>query len=303
MQVQVQVPPGVQPGQQFQVQTPDGQLVSVTVPQGVPPGGALTLNVPAPQPVQAAVVECHPMTQPLLPADQAGATTFEPLTVQPLKPAANYDRPLSAGGGAASADQVVMGTPVEDAMPKLPAASTLSDKYTGYQYSTEQSDEAGSHHTGTLHEDHAEASVLPMGAPVEYFTDAELATLSRQPLPADVFKGGMSKGQTPAGEVPIMGYAVAQSASTAVATGTVLTTASGMPVVTPTTRGGISSAETCYDGWTGLKSCAPQLQGARIADAGALRPRTASLGVCAQPARWCSCVTAALPRWQAAWTS
>ena len=40
-----------------------------------------------------------------------------------------------------------------------------------------------------------------------------------------------------------------------------LTTAAGMPVVTVASRGGISSAETSYDGWSGLKSCAPQLQG------------------------------------------
>ena len=46
-QVQVQVPPGLAPGQVFQVNA-NGQLISVTVPAGCPPGTVLSVAVPPP---------------------------------------------------------------------------------------------------------------------------------------------------------------------------------------------------------------------------------------------------------------
>ena len=46
-QVQVQIPPGLTPGQVFQVNA-NGQLISVTVPAGCPPGTVLAVAVPPP---------------------------------------------------------------------------------------------------------------------------------------------------------------------------------------------------------------------------------------------------------------
>ena len=46
--MQVTVPQGVQPGQMFMVQAPNGQQVQVQVPQGVMPGMAIQVNLPAP---------------------------------------------------------------------------------------------------------------------------------------------------------------------------------------------------------------------------------------------------------------
>jgi hypothetical protein len=48
MQMQVQVPAGVAPGQGFMIQTPDGQRMQVTAPPGSVPGQTLTVNAPAP---------------------------------------------------------------------------------------------------------------------------------------------------------------------------------------------------------------------------------------------------------------
>ncbi len=42
--VQVTVPPGVAPGQQFQINV-GGQLKAITVPAGVAPGSTLTINL------------------------------------------------------------------------------------------------------------------------------------------------------------------------------------------------------------------------------------------------------------------
>ena len=57
-QVQVQVPPGVAPGQQFQVTLPGGKPFAVIVPPGLTPGQSLLVTVPpghAPQANAAAV--------------------------------------------------------------------------------------------------------------------------------------------------------------------------------------------------------------------------------------------------------
>lgn len=45
-QLRLTVPPGVQPGQTMQFQTPEGEVMSVQVPPGVPPGGSFVFTVP-----------------------------------------------------------------------------------------------------------------------------------------------------------------------------------------------------------------------------------------------------------------
>ena len=39
-----------------------------------------------------------------------------------------------------------MGQPVSEVMPSLPDASSIPDKFSSYSYTTEEEDEAGSHH-------------------------------------------------------------------------------------------------------------------------------------------------------------
>ena len=44
--VQVQIPAGVGPGQQFMAQMPDGQQMAVTVPDGCAPGQMIQVQAP-----------------------------------------------------------------------------------------------------------------------------------------------------------------------------------------------------------------------------------------------------------------
>lgn len=60
----VTVPAGVAQGQQFQVQTPSGQMVMVVVPPGAAPGSQIKIQVPAAQQVQPAMMMAGPGTNP-----------------------------------------------------------------------------------------------------------------------------------------------------------------------------------------------------------------------------------------------
>ena len=62
-QVQVQIPPGLAPGQVFQVNA-NGQLISVTVPAGCPPGTVLAVAVPPPPAVS---LQPQPVMPPAAP--------------------------------------------------------------------------------------------------------------------------------------------------------------------------------------------------------------------------------------------
>ena len=62
-QVQVQIPPGLAPGQVFQVNA-NGQLISVTVPAGCPPGTVLSVAVPPPPAVS---LQPQPVMPPAAP--------------------------------------------------------------------------------------------------------------------------------------------------------------------------------------------------------------------------------------------
>ena len=66
VQMQVTLPPGMDmAGQQMQVKTPSGEMMTVTVPAGVPPGGQFMVTTPAPTvatfaPTEPAVVVAKP---------------------------------------------------------------------------------------------------------------------------------------------------------------------------------------------------------------------------------------------------
>lgn len=54
--VPVQIPPGVGPGQQFLIRSPQGQQVAVTVPLGLGPGMIMYVRIPAPPPMPMVMV-------------------------------------------------------------------------------------------------------------------------------------------------------------------------------------------------------------------------------------------------------
>ena len=152
---------------------------------------------------------------------------------------------------------VPVGTPIEQAMPQLPAADSLKDQYSGYAFTPEEP----SYRQGFVTAEMLEPDgALPMGRAV-FYTDAELAVLNQQPVPTDMFSAGVKRGGPPlAGQsvVPV-GVRIAQDASVAVAQ-PVLVTRAGVPIVN-TQAAGLSAAKTEYDGWAGIKSCDLRLQG------------------------------------------
>ena len=151
---------------------------------------------------------------------------------------------------------VPIGTPVEQAMPQLPAAASLKDQYSGYQFTPEADDTGIVVEAEILEPDAA----LPMGVAV-FYTDEELAVLNQQPVPADMFSAGVKQGGPPRVGQSVMpvGVQLAQDASVAVSQ-PVLVTGAGVPIVN-TSVAGYSAAKTQYDGWAGIKSCDTRLQG------------------------------------------
>ena len=254
-QAQFVVPPNVQPGSQITINV-NGQHVDVVLPPDAVPGSSIAVQVPSV--VQATVV------QPVAPAPVAQPAMAVAQPVAPIAPVApvstsqytSMQQQLLSGQSAT----VPMGRPVHEVMPNLP--SSQADQFSGYQYTTEVASEAGMHHAAEGHGPYADATAaMPMGVPV-YYTDAELATLSRAPLPADGFvaatKGSVAPDQGPQGAVPMAEYyTVAPSAAVAVGS-PILTTSAGVPVLN--TSSAVSGAETHLDGWNGIKSCDARLQ-------------------------------------------
>ena len=155
---------------------------------------------------------------------------------------------------------VPVGTPVAQAMPQLPAAASLKDQYSGYQF-TPEADDDGLYRRGVAEAEMLEPdAALPMGVAV-FYTDEELAVLNQQPVPADMFSAGVKQGGPPRAGQSVMpvGVQVAQDASVAVAQ-PVLVTGAGVPIVN-TSVAGFSAARTQFDGWAGIKSCDTRLQG------------------------------------------
>jgi len=70
MQMRVQMPPGVRPGQVIQVQAPSGQILQVAAPAGVPPGGTFLVNVPSAPAVQMVPMQQRPPPQQYQPPPQ-----------------------------------------------------------------------------------------------------------------------------------------------------------------------------------------------------------------------------------------
>jgi len=233
--MQITVPPNAWPGQQIQVQTPGG-VMNVTIPDGAAPGSLVAIQVPGNAPSSMAPEPIH-VTQPLLGA-------------------------VSPDSMFPDHSSIPVGQPVAQAMPHLPSASSLTDHYSGFRYSTDHPEEAGRHHAAAFDPKSGiqdAASAVPMGTAV-FYTPEQLVLLDQQPLPADIFSTGVKQhGRPTSGQVlPAMGLAVAQDASAAIAQ-PVLTTAAGVPIIN-TSVAGLSPAKTHYDGWHGIKSCDVRLQ-------------------------------------------
>jgi len=205
----------------------------------------------------------------LSPAPVVQQAPFPPQPMQmqapPRRQGGEHATPLLGAVDPPEAPVLVpMGTPVADAMPKLPAALSLNDPYSGFAYTTESADEGGSHHRAAFDASggisDARGAPPPMGTPV-FYSDEELAALNQQPFPADIYTAGVRQGGAPVAGQPlplVAGVPVAESAQ-AVISQPVLTTAAGMPVVN-TSVAGLSPARTCYDGWNGITSCDGRLQ-------------------------------------------
>ena len=121
--VLAQIPAGLQPGQQFQVQAPGGQLVTVAVPAGVGPGSTIQVAVPATQSVQPVQQQAvwNPglqpgfQQQPTVPygATGAGAQQVVPMTMQMAQPpvqAAGAHQVIPLGAGTAPLGTMPLGT-------------------------------------------------------------------------------------------------------------------------------------------------------------------------------------------------
>ena len=262
--MQVTVPAGVMPGQQIQVQTPSGPM-AVTLPPGVTAGQVLTIQVPPAPVAQAMPIQQQPLQMQSMQAHHTVTHTPQPQPMPPshppnpphqqVYPRAAHNRrqqhtPLLDGMSPPEAPlEVPMGRPVSEAMPQLPAASSLSEQYSQFQYQTQEPTEAGMHHAATydpksgLLDAAGSVPTVPMGQPV-YYTDAELQILNQQPLPIDLFGAGVKQNGPPAvGQpLPAVTLPVAQDAHVAMAQ-PVVTTAAGVPIVN-VSNGGISAAKT-----------------------------------------------------------
>ena len=89
-EMQVQVPPGIAPGQGFVVMTPSGEQMQVTCPPGVEPGQSIGISVPAaPVVVQAMPVQAMPVqmsAQSMGVPAMGMAIAPQPLSIGPKDP-------------------------------------------------------------------------------------------------------------------------------------------------------------------------------------------------------------------------
>ena len=286
--MQVVIPPGAFPGQNIQVASPNG-LLTVMVPENTMPGQTMIIQVPQQAMVQA-VAQPIPHAQSVTPqpvaSPQKNSSQYASAPVPQLQVMQRQQHsvpmptaPMAAStGGAQQAllsghePATPMGVPVAEVMPKaMPMAHVQAhQQYVSYaQYSTEHPDEAGRHHAHPFDGHYADATAsadVPIGQPV-FYNDAEVATLMAAPVPADPFKQaavaaaqGVPAGQMspPQGMIQMDQYYTVANDARGVVSQPMITTAAGMPIIN--TAAQISSAETHFDGWTGIKSCDPVLQ-------------------------------------------
>ena len=82
-EMQVQVPPGIGPGQTFLVMTPGGAQMQVACPPGVAPGQSIAISVPA-APVMAQGMPVQMPAQPMGVPAMGMAIAPQPLTIGPM---------------------------------------------------------------------------------------------------------------------------------------------------------------------------------------------------------------------------
>mmetsp|Transcript_33990 Transcript_33990/g.56251 ORF Transcript_33990/g.56251 Transcript_33990/m.56251 type:complete len:490 (-) Transcript_33990:227-1696(-) len=238
----VTVPAECSSGETFHADTPSG-VMAVQVPQGVTGGQVIQIWVSH----SASPTPSETERQQLLRQQEPPTAPGHAFTAPVLHAVDPDDPPL------------VMGTPVEDFMPKL--ASPGDDKFSGFQGHMDPQDAGGEAEAAKLspNSGFAEASAIGTGA---YFSAGEMQVLMGQPVPATPFEQHVRSrhdpSRAPAGEVVYTAVPVATSATSAVTT-PIMTTGVGMPVLN--TARAISGAKTQYDGWSGIKSCDERLQG------------------------------------------
>jgi hypothetical protein len=158
-QMQVVVPEGVVPGQVLQVQSPAG-IMQVTVPAGCFPGTAFLVQVPMASAVAQPIYQNYP-PQPTS-SDSAPLAAHDAASLAPV--------PV---GPVASSGNVPMGTPVSEAMPKVPPLSTLQATYSSVGgMGSDHPDDAGHHEA---HDNTQTQGAIPQNA--RYFAESELAVL------------------------------------------------------------------------------------------------------------------------------
>jgi hypothetical protein len=233
--MQVQVPAGLQPGQQFQINA-NGQIMSVTVPSGMVGGQTMLINVPGAAQQQQ--------------QQQYASTKVQQGTAPPPQSQAELEKTK------ALFQQPQQGATVNQAMPTAPPMSSLQggQMYDESGYQLEK--DAGPQQQPANQEGVYDASGQNL-AGNHFFTPQELQQLQSQPLPVDTFRPSGAKDQGAINMPNVTGVQVVQAGQAqTVIQNPVLVTAAGMPIVT----NAVSGAKTDYDGYKGVKSCDEILQ-------------------------------------------
>ena len=175
---------------------------------------------------------------------------------------------------------------VSELMPEVAPVSSLTDRYSNFQYTAESSSEAGRTHAATWDAKSGITDAASFAVPAHlcqpvthktttttqttittqtttttFYSDEQMALLNQQLPPPEVFYYGLKSGVRPEAAQPlptVTGAPVATDAQVAMAC-PVLTTASGVPVVVASSAG-LSGARTAFDGMQGIKSCDERLQ-------------------------------------------
>ena len=275
--LQVQVPQGVGPGMQFQVQI-GGQVMAIACPQGVGPGAMIQIQVPAATAVVpvAAAPMAHDSDEITKLAGLHSAGVLTDSEFETAKQRILGLAPPGEGGeskyGAVSATPAgpnpatmfqpswhpaAAGVAVAQSMPVAPPLEGLSDTYTTNPV-LEQNFEASDARLPKADVCVSDATHAQAGA--AFFAPDELQILRAQPVPVDNYQMGAGGAPLPDGQqlptATVVGGPPGPGGALPAAD-VIFTTNAGVPVLKTQN----SPAETDLDGsyGRGIKSCDPCL--------------------------------------------